>query len=82
MKKNKILFRDEEKQEIELLTLEQFKDRITTLCIQHNNQCKDEKEKIDISKMNCNNDIKNQLAKYGAQRVFIKHKEDGCCNIF
>ena len=82
LKKNKILFRDEEKQEIELLTLEQFKDRITTLCIQHNNQCKDEKEKIDISKMNCNNDIKNQLAKYGAQRVFIKHKEDGCCNIF
>ena len=78
LKKDKILFRDEEKQEIEMLTLEQFKNRIADLCIQHNNQCKDEEEKIDISKMNCNNYIKNQLANYGAQRGYVRHKEDGC----
>lgn len=82
LKKDKILFRDEEKQAIEPLTLEQFKNRITYLCIQHNNQCKDEREKIDISKMNCNNDIKNQLAKYGSKRGCAKYKNNECCNIF
>lgn len=51
LKKDKILFRDEEKQKMELLTLEQFKDRIIDLCEKHNRQCKKEEEKIDMDKV-------------------------------
>ena len=82
LKKDRILFRDEEKQAIEPLTLEQFKNRITDLCIQHNNQCKNEEEKIDMSKMNCIDNIDNRSANYGSQRGCAKYKNNECCNIF
>ena len=51
LKKDRILFRDEEKQEMELLTMKQFRDRITDLCRKHNAECKKEEEKIDMNKV-------------------------------